>query len=237
MTRLLRMNDLITSFAELNLDDVEHVGREVQRHGKVWEQQIGIALGATREELNSINYISSVDLPAHFNRRNGVANHCKTTSQNLVCMGSVLNTYKHLRDTHTTHLTVIKYQQRGPWKYVTSIYQLDISGMLKDFFGDISYEEVENLDQIIKNIPPGRFDKTQKKQMYGNLQRGLQNKSGIMTLNPKVDSKSQRRLQCSFNITKFLNRFGGKCIFHGEGNKFYESYISSKVRSDKRTFN
>ena len=235
MSRFSKMNDLIRSFAGMKLGDVEHVGREVQLHGKLWEQEIGIALGATREELESINYIASVDIPGHFNRRNGVANHCKTTGKANVCMGSVLNTYRHLRD-ELTHLTVIQYQQRGSWKHVTSIYQLDISGMLKEFFGDISYEEVETLDNIIKNIPPGRFDKVQKNQIYGDFKKDLQNKSGIMSLNPKVDSRSQRRLQCSFNITKFLDRFGDKCIFRGEGNRFYESYISPKVKSEQRTF-
>lgn len=236
MLRFLRMNDLVRAFTALNLRDMEHMGREVQRHGKMWEQEIGIVLGATREELENISYIASIDIPKHLNRRNGVANHCKTTGGDIVCMGSALNTYRHLRD-ELAHLTVIQYQQRGSWKHVTSIYQLDISDMLKEFFGDISYEEVETLDDIIKNLPPGRFDKVQKNQIYGDFKKDLQNKSGIMRLNPKVDSRTQRRLQCSFHITEFLDRFGDKCIFRGEGNQFYESYISPKVKSERRSFN
>ncbi len=231
--KMTTVHDLTTKFQKLSLKNTHHNGNETQQHGFVWEKEIGSALGASDEEMNSISYTSNIDLPSCFNRKHGVDNHCKTTGSQTVCMGSVVNTFDHL-DSDKTHLTVIHYTQNEHWKIVENVYQLDLTGMRAEFFGDITYEEIFNLESIIKRIPPGRLNKSERERIYNKMKRELESRSGLMKLNPKVDSKSQRRLQCSFNINIFMEKYPGRCIYSGVGNKFYDGYISPKIESRRR---
>ena len=232
-SKMSKLEQLITKVGNLTLNNTSYIGTESQSHGKVWEREVGLILGASIEEMQSIDYISSTDLPSRLNRMHHVDNHCKATGSKLVCMGSAMNVFKHLKDDHT-HLTIVKYKQRSGWKEVENTYQLEITGMLNEFFGDITYEDLLLLETSIKSLPPGRVDKATKDRVYNELKTGLQRKSGIISLNPKVDSKTQRRLQCSFNIEAFFHNFGGRCIYIGTGNKFYDGYLSPRIESKKR---
>lgn len=239
--RLLRLprrkmtstHDLTMKFQKLSLKNTHHNGNETQQHGFVWEKEIGRVLGASIEEINSISYTSNVDLPSCFNRKNQVDNHCKTTGSQTVCMGSSLRIFDILIS-DKTHLTVIHYTQNDHWKVVKNIYQLDLAGMRTEFFGDITHEEISNLESIIKSIPPGRLSRSERERIYNKMKKELESKSGLMKLNPKVDSKSQRRLQCSFNIKSFIEKYPSRCIYSGVGNKFYDGYIPPKIESRRR---
>lgn len=228
-----KMTDLITRFERLSLNDTSYVGKETQVHGFVWEREVGSILGASVDEMKSISYTSPTDLPSHFNRKHGVDNHCKTTGSQLVCMGSALNTFDHL-DRDKTHLTIIQYVQRDGWKIVKNTYQLDLTGMRLAFFGDITREDLSELEDVIKSIPPGRLDKSERERIYNRKKMELQSRSSLIKLNPKVDSKTQRRLQCSFNLNDFLNTYPTRCIQTSVGNRFYDGYITPKIQSGRR---
>lgn len=232
-TKMSGIRDLTSRFERLSLENSSYDGNETQVHGLMWEREIGSILGASIDEMNSISYTSHTDLPSRFNRKHGVDNHCKSTKSNTVCMGSAINTYDHLNEDQT-HLTVIRYLQRDGWKVVQNIYQLDLTGMKEDFFGDITHEDLSALENIIKGIPPGPVSKAERFRIYNDMKRGLQNRSGLIQLNPKVDSKSQRRLQCSFKINDMLTNFPSRCVYLGDGNKFYDGYITPKIQSGPR---
>ena len=71
----------------------------------------------------------------------------------------------------------------------------------RKFWGSISKEDLLKLDKCIKdrskNFRIARLEAQKIKKL-------LNPKSCIITLNPKIDSKNQRRLQCSLPFNKFF---------------------------------
>jgi len=70
-------------------------------------------------------------------------------------------------------------------------------------FGDLSLEDISAMHEHLKAIPPGRASLDTRGE-YKLRAAELRRKAGAISLRPKVDSRNQRRLQCSFsNIETF----------------------------------
>lgn len=72
----------------------------------------------------------------------------------------------------------------------------------KELWKPLTIETLKELDSIIKDrsISP----ELARKRIQGKLSELRNEKPTIITLNPKIDSKTQRRLQCSLSFTNFL---------------------------------
>jgi hypothetical protein len=220
----------------------------VQAHGFTWEKQILVIYGATPEEIKQIKYTSKMDLPAHLNRINKRDISVKTTrTPNSVCMADCLRVYDELDKGF--NLVVVQFKQIEDIKQVECIIEIDLSGCRQILFGDISRNEIEVLNSLVKSVPPKRnptdeeYDKMYK---YRNkLQERIQQKFGAIHLDIKCDSK-QSRLQCSFNkFQTFLANNPTKIIYPpkntenntneaNEPNKFYHGSIIHQIQSPRR---
>lgn len=229
---------------------------EVQSHGLKWEKEICINVyGATIEEMKGIKYNSKMDLPGKFNRLNMNCNiSVKTTgSPNMVCMGDCLRVFDAVSSVHDEngggdssdgtplHLTVIQYKQcdETHCKNVTSITEVNLTNSRTELFGTvITRAKLEELDALVKSIPKKREPTNEEKLSMYSLRDALQEQCGAIHLDIKCDSKTQRRLQCSFNqFQKFITNHPERLVDRSETNAFRGGVISSQIVSGRRKFN
>jgi hypothetical protein len=211
---------------------------EVQAHGFTWEKQILAIYGATPEEMKSIKYTSKMDLPAQLNRINQCDLSIKTTgTPNSVCMADCLRVYDEVEKGF--NLVVVQYKQIGLIKQVAHIVEIDLSGSRQILFGDISRNEIEELDSAVKSVPSNRKPTSEEyKHMYA-IRDELQKRSGAIRFDIKCNS-TQSRLQCSFNkFQSFLTNNPTKIIAKSDtsqSNKFYNGSITHQIQSSPRKF-
>lgn len=169
---------------------------ESQQHGFAWENEIKTEVFTMNDV---INYTSPHDVPKELNKFNNRENiSIKTTGSGTVCMGDALRMFQYTTaELHTG--IIIRYKQEGGTKKLTNVFELDLDNKLA-IWGSVTLRDIQELDRLICSMPHGQRVKSIDDAIR-NKKKELNAKSGLMRFNPKIDSKTQRRLQCS--ITNF----------------------------------
>ena len=94
-------------------------------------------------------------------------------------------------------------------------------------WGKMSYEKLREFNDYIKSIPEGRTAQQNTKVERQLLKTITEDANAQMKIHPKVDSKKQSRVQCSFNIDKLIK----------SGVEYEARPIRIVVESKTRTFN
>lgn len=133
----------------------------------------------------------------------------------------------------------------GFWEYIqnrkklVSVYNIDVScEFWKSLWGNIPKEAIIDLDSYIKNIPNNidEFYLNYYREQVQDLKNNIINLYGnsIFKLNPKIDTKSQRRLQTSISSNDFFKNFN---LEKTKMNNFIDEngkeYILNKITIDK----
>jgi hypothetical protein len=142
------------------------------------------------------SYTSIHDVPKDHNPFDRTENvSIKSVSDKGVpCMGSALRIWDY--DTSEKHTAIIvTYVQRGGSKVVTRVVEFSLDDKVA-LFGTLAREDIVRLDALIRSVPPGQISREMHAQVH-NLKKELNAKSGLVKFNPKIDSNTQRRLQCS----------------------------------------
>jgi len=109
-------------------------------------------------------------------------------------------------------LILWKYKQVENYKIMTDIYEININMKVYKFlWGEKkTYEKslekyIQNIKNIPKNINKKKLENIKKemKMIQQHLQKKIKEGNGNITINPKIDSKTQRRVQCSINKKTF----------------------------------
>lgn len=169
--------------------------KEVQSHGFIWEKEVLKLYGLTDEQISTIKYNSTFDLPKEFN---GVDISIKTTGSNTVCMGDCLRIFD--ASAESFHMIVIQYKQVNTQKHVKDVVQIDLTNSRNLLFGEIERHELEELDKLVKSVPQKRKPTKEEHTAMYEYRNNLHKKGGAIQLNIKCNSQ-QSRLQCS--IPKF----------------------------------
>ena len=90
----------------------------------------------------------------------------------------------------------------------------------------MTYESVKTFVDFVKNIPCGKEGQKNTLKQRKSLQEKVQCKNSLMKINPKVDSKNQRRVQCSFKLDEMLS----------SGIKYIKKDINIVIQSNRRKF-
>lgn len=169
---------------------------ESQQHGFLWESEIKTKVfGLTGPDP----YTAVHDIDRNRNTLNPNENvSIKTTGSTTLCMGDALRVFDYEPGVEHTCIA-IQYGQRDQQKVLTSVYELDL--MKREIlWGGVTKQDVEDLDRLVHSMPANRRDSEIDKAI-AQKKKELNAKSGAIRFNPKIDSKNQRRLQCS--IPKF----------------------------------
>jgi hypothetical protein len=199
---------------------------EVQVHGNKYEDlKIREITSLSKEQYDKLKqngYTSPFDLVkgivVDFNAS------IKTTGSKTVCCSDIL-----LRMEHKEYQLIIgAYKQVSNQKVFHTEYTFYITE--KDYeklWGTMTYESVRQFVDFVKSIPSGKQGQKETLNERNMLQNQIQCGHSLMKINPKVDSKSQRRVQCSFNLDEMLS----------SGIEYTKKDIDLVISSPQRKFN
>ena len=199
---------------------------EVQAHGNVYEDcVIRERTDMSKDEYDALKpngYTSEFDLSKGL-----VVDYngsIKTTKNNTICCSDVVR-----KMTHTNYRLIVgQYTQVGKEKVFHTEYEFFITpDDDKALWGKMDIQEVREFVDYVKSIPSGKEAQLSTKSQRQTLQEQAQDSSALFKLNPKVDSKNQRRVQCSLHIDKLI----------AAGVKYTKKDINYTVVSAPRKFN
>lgn len=178
---------------------------ESQGHGKPWEVDILEKLAISTDILNLYSHTSKYDAKKeHLNYNKNIS--IKTTKSMNLCCSDII---RFLTECEELDIIVILYIQatkriKEAIKTYLINYDLLIQKLKEDIpkiYG-ITYEtwinNIKEYVKTIKSIPHGRFSDKSYKEEAKKLSENIP----YFNVNPKVDSGSQRRVQCSINMNK-----------------------------------
>jgi len=181
------VDDLLASFKKLSVN-------QSQKHGFDFENEIRVKVFDLPEEKNDTN---KHDIPCEKNKfdKNETISIKITKSLDGVECGDIIRFFDY-DFTKKNTIIVGKYKQINQYtKKIYEIVEIDYNEKFHKFlFGTVTKEILEDYVKIVKAIPSGKVtDKT-----YLTEKKELQKKHDMnLIIHPKVDSKKQRRVQCS----------------------------------------
>jgi len=152
----------------------------------------------------------------------------KSTGSNTICCSDIMRFFSYDFDKKNTIL-VIQYEQVDDKKIIKNSYEINYCKELhQKLFGEIPEQFLLDYVNLVKKIKPGR-----QNNWWSDIAKKMKKVFGcVITVNPKVDSKKQRRVQCSIpNFTKTCEGFIKKNDIPNviRGKIIYDS-IDSSVR-------
>ena len=199
---------------------------EVQAHGNYYEdlktRQITGLGKAEYDALKESGYTSGMDIEKGL--LSAYDYSIKTSKGNTVDCGDILRR----RQETDYNLVVGCYSQVGDNKVFYSEYTFYIRPEHEQkLWGRMNYNQLAEYVDYIKNIPAGKEAQQETKTERTVLKNCVEDKKALFKIHPKVDSKKQRRVQCSLNIKELL-KADIPC---------YKRVIRETVHSPSRQFN
>lgn len=179
---------------------------ESQKHGFLFEEEIiRVRTGKSKEEYNTyipMRYAASMDIVRGIHSDADVS--IKTTKGSTISCGDLIRFYSH-SVTNPFTLLVGQYTQVVNIKRVHSIVEFYITQSIAPLlWGSLTYSVLEEFDHYIRSIPYGREGQLAHRSIWKAKRKELLHKygGGIMKINPKIDSQTQRRVQCSCKLSE-----------------------------------
>jgi hypothetical protein len=169
-----------------------------QLHGKKFEDFIkacGLFPGAS-DSSRSIN--AGFDIEAKFDRRKGLPTSIKTSGSDVIALSDARRFFSVDED---FRMIIGRYEQAEDRKIFNQVHEIivtrQVSAMLK---GAVTVEMVNAMHEglALAKFPRGAHGAA--REWVQSRKAELACMKSKVILNPKVDSKTQRRLQCSVNL-------------------------------------
>lgn len=214
----------------MNLDPISS-----QFHGEAFESIIKSAYpGSSNFKRGPTDLF---DIESKFDKILGFPTSIKTSKNKTIGLSDARRIFTI---NEPFRLLLLRYIQKGNYKNPYELHEFIISlDKLNELRGNLPLTQVDFFHNQLKSFVLGehvaarKFSKDYKKYL-------LDNYSSAISLNPKIDSKNQRRLQCSISLNDLSN------IIEPENHKIYlanSNLISfgrisiGPILSSSRTFN
>ena len=199
---------------------------EVQAHGNYYEdlktRQITGLSKVEYDALKENGYTSGMDIMKGL--MSAYDYSIKTSKGNTVDCGDILRR----RQETDYNLVVGCYSQVGDNKVFYSEYTFYIRPEHESIlWGKMNYNLLAEYVDYIKNIPAGKQAQQETKAKRTVLKNCITDKNALIKIHPKVDSKKQRRVQCSLKIKQLIKA----------GIDYKVTTIRETVHSPRRKFN
>ena len=176
---------------------------EVQAHGNYYEDlKTKQITGLSKEEYDALKengYTSGMDIMKGL--MSAYDYSIKTSKGNTVDCGDILRR----RQETDYNLVVGCYSQVGDNKVFHSEYTFYIRPEHEQkLWGRMNYNQLAEYVDYIKNIPAGREAQQETKTERTVLKNCIEDKNALVKIHPKVDSKKQRRVQCSVKMSDLI---------------------------------
>jgi hypothetical protein len=208
---------------------------EVQKHGFDFENWVKDSFFGQI----LVTYTEKWDIPAQFNLSNGVpaelrglpvsVKTCKYGGQ--IGFGDALRQHGNAED---FLLVVGFWEQAGAYKNFVAVEGVKVTtAAWRSLFFPLKEEDIKKLDALIKNRDLHYTDVRQQAQAIKKLDNYINTK---IVLNPKVDSKNQRRLQCSVPFNVFWSEFAKKPAYKNVDCELFGKKVPNPLLSSARVF-
>ena len=198
---------------------------EVQAHGNSYESDvIKERTGYTKDEYDALKgggYTDEFDLVSGLIvDYNGSV---KSTGNNTIDCADIQKKMEHKEYT----LIVGQYDQVGDSKVFHTEYTFYITPAdYRVLWGKMKKEHIDAFVGYVKSIPKGKEAQQETKVARKVFKEEIEDKQALYTINAKVDSKSQRRVQCSLKISELI----------AAGIKYNQRSIDYQYHSPRRKF-
>ena len=184
-----------------------------QSHGLFWDSEIRVKVFHLPECINDTR---KYDIECGENGYNPSENvSIKATCSDTIDCGDILRFFSNqFEDAKYTNIVTIRYKQYGDTKQIQEIVEFKYDEEIRQFlFGTVTIFELEQYCNLVKSISKGFVSQDCKKE-YKTQKKELQIKHNMyINISPKVDSKTQRRVQCSIpKISHLFTKFPHKII-------------------------
>lgn len=207
-----------------------------QSHGLFWDNEIRVQVFGLSQ---CINDTKKYDIDAEENKFDPLENiSIKTSSNNNIDCGDIL---RFFNGDFTKRYTIIliRYVQKDNHKCVKEIIEIAYTSALRDhLFGSITLDVLQQYVDFVKAIPSGPVAEEIKKEY--KLRKSALQKDFNMAINisPKVDSGSQRRVQCSIpKVDNLLAQFPEIVISRSSESVVRNIPITKEIQSAARVRN
>jgi len=167
---------------------------EVQSHGYLWETWIADTFF---DGYRQASYTQLWDIPAEANTaRGGIPVNPKFTKfRTPVDLGDALRQF----DIDEAFILIVGYWvQEGDTKRIVNVIAPRVEPVQwRKLWGAITRADLERFDAVIKDRNIGYLEARRRAQA---MKASTPFNTALITLNPKIDSKGQRRLQCSLGF-------------------------------------
>jgi hypothetical protein len=184
---------------------------EVQNHGLLFEDTVIRAItGISKTEYQSLNpgsYISAMDISKGIRSDSHYSIKVSKDGKSIGC-GSLIRFMIHCRDIKFTMIVGAWSQTRPDTKTYKEIYEFDITPKIYNLlFGGLTTELIQPFVDYVNNIPPGKQAQAANKDVWKQRRDALCHKysKGIVNIDAKIDSKTQRRVQCSIKLQDLID--------------------------------
>ena len=199
---------------------------EVQAHGNKYEDKVIFErTGLSKKDYDKLKkngYTSKFDLV------NGLMIDydagIKATGSNTVCCSDIQRMISHSK----YRLIVGVYDQVDNQKVFHTEYEFFFKE--DDFtilWGNTNVEKLNEYVSKVKSVEKGIEGQRQYQLVAESWKNGVADDDALFVINPKVDSKKQRRVQCSLHIDKLI----------AAGIEYTKKDIQYIVKSKRRKFN
>lgn len=197
---------------------------EVQNHGFVFQDWVEEVLGIKK---SNYKYTDKWDIPGKI----PISIKCMK-SKGALEFGSAVRFW----ETNETFILIVgRWKQSGKNKIITSIDEIKITPeILKKLKGSITLKELTAFDNKIKSFPAGKVGQKEGISFARNWKTERKERMGLMTITHKIDSKSQRRVQCNLNFTNYIKLFGEPSVKAILRTKTFSNEISHASRIFKK---
>ena len=177
-----------------------------QMHGKSFENLIKAANGifnyAAADRKRSPN--DRFDIQAEDDRSRQFPTSIKSTQNSVVGLSDARLFWQSFNFV-PYRILVGRYKQDGGIKVFEEIHEIILRDRYRvQLLGNVSEEEINEFHDGLRAFQAGRDEQSRASEWAQRHKRELMPHIGLVTLNPKIDSKNQRRLQCSISLGKLI---------------------------------
>lgn len=204
-----------------------------QSHGLFWDNEIRVKVFGLNQCKNDTKKYDIDFSENKFDPNENIS--IKTTCNNNICCGDIIRFYNGSFDKKYT-IILIRYLQTQDKKEIKEIIEINYTQALRDYlFGTITEDILKQYVDFIKSIPNGIVTPEINSE-YKKQKTTLQKEHKMfITINPKVDSNSQRRVQCTIpKIDYLLDKFPELIISRTKTSVIRGITISSEIQSSPR---
>lgn len=200
-----------------------------QLHGKTYEDYIKASF---RWSADCARKPSSIwDIENTYDKQYNLPTSIKCTKNNIVCLSDARRFWEISND---YRMLIAIWKQSNDVKIFYKLYEFLIcNDEHKRLLNNITKKDIYDFHNNLLEYKFGYH--VEARQYAKSVKNKLQQYSDII-LNPKIDSQTQRRLQCSIKIDTLLNNIK-KYTIYNDGDYYNNIPIFLTIKNTSRIFN